>query len=282
MSGAPVLTTEHLLKTGRHGLKFEAGMAFADFAGACRRVNLAAHLAWHDVLARYRGSVLGPLWITLSMAAMVLGIGVLYARLFKFELNDFLPFVAVSIVLWGTISTIILEGCDVFIAAGGILRQTALPMFIFPIRLVLRALINLGHNLIIIAIILLIYRPSSLVGGLLAIAGLLVVLLNVSWIGTLAGIVSARFRDVPQIVAAMIQFSMFMTPVFWKPDQVGSRHVLLELNPFYYMLDIVRSPLLGGTMNPKTWPVLSIMAVLGWILAFSVFTGTRRRIVHYL
>ena len=282
MSGAPVLTTEHLLKTGRHGLKFEAGMAVADFVAACRRINLAAHLAWHDVLARYRGSVLGPLWITLSMGAMVLGIGILYARLFKFELHDFLPFVAVSIVLWGTISTVIIEGCDTFISAGGILRQTALPMFIFPMRLVMRALINLGHNLIIILLVLAIYRTANLLGGLLAIAGLAVVLLNVAWVGTLAGIISARFRDVPQIVGAMMQFSMFMTPVFWKPDQVGRRHMLLELNPFYYMLDIVRSPLLGGMMNPKTWPVLSIMAVLGWILAFSVFTGTRRRIVHYL
>ena len=155
-------------------------------------------------------------------------------------------------------------------------------MFIFPMRLVMRALINLGHNLIIILLVLAIYRTANLLGGLLAIAGLAVVLLNVAWVGTLAGIISARFRDVPQIVGAMMQFSMFMTPVFWKPDQVGRRHMLLELNPFYYMLDIVRSPLLGGMMNPKTWPVLSIMAVLGWILAFSVFTGTRRRIVHYL
>ncbi len=257
-------------------------MAVADFVGACRRVNLAAQLAWHDVLARYRGSVLGPFWITISMGAMVLGIGVLYARLFKFPLDDFLPFVAVSIVLWGTISSVINEGCDTFVAAGGILRQTALPMFIFPMRLMIRALINMGHHLIIIVAVLIWDRQTTLPGALLSLAALLVVLINIAWVGTLAGIISARFRDVPQIVAAGMQFAMFMTPVFWKPEQVGARHVLLEVNPFYYMFDAVRGPLLDEPMNPKTWPLLATMAVLGWLLTFAVFTGTRRRIVHYL
>lgn len=275
-------TPQHLLKSGRHGLKFELGMAVADFTGAFRRINLAAQLAWYDVLARYRGSVLGPFWITLSMGAMVMGIGVLYARLFQFPLGDFLPFVAVSIVLWGTISAVINEGCDTFVAAGGILRQTALPMFIFPIRLVLRALINMAHHLIIIVLVLIWHGETSFAGALLSFCGLLIVLTNIAWVGTLVGIISARFRDVPQIVGAVMQFSMFMTPVFWKPSQVGRGHLLLEVNPFYYMFEVVRGPLLGEPINPKSWPLLLAMALIGWALTFAVFTGTRRRIVHYL
>jgi ABC-type polysaccharide/polyol phosphate export permease len=275
-------TSQHLLRTGRHGLKFEVGMALADFRNALGRLNLAGSLAWHDVLARYRGSVLGPFWITLSMAAMVLGIGVLYARLFKMDLGDFLPFVAISIVLWGTITSIIVEGCDTFVAAGGMLRQTALPMFIFVWRSLFRSLINLAHHLIIIVIVLVWYQKTSLIGAVLSLCGLMVVLLNVTWVATLAAITSARFRDVPQIVAAAMQFAMFMTPIFWKPDQLSRKHVLLELNPFYYMFDVVRRPLLGEPMMERSWPLLAAMAVLGWIAAFAAFAATRRRIVHYL
>src|SRR3712207_8984776 len=39
--------------------------------------------AWHDVVSRYRGSILGPFWITISMGLMVLGIGYLYSGLFN-------------------------------------------------------------------------------------------------------------------------------------------------------------------------------------------------------
>jgi len=49
MFRVPVLTTEHLLKTGRHGLKFEAGMAFADFAGAHSRQPPPSHATWPDM-----------------------------------------------------------------------------------------------------------------------------------------------------------------------------------------------------------------------------------------
>jgi ABC-type polysaccharide/polyol phosphate export permease len=45
---------------------------------------------------------------------------------------------------------------------------------------------------------------------------------------------------------------------------------------------VVRAPLLGEPMNPRSWPLLAVMALLGWIVTFAVFTGTRRRIVHYL
>jgi len=272
----------HMLRTGRRGLLFEVGMALSDLRHSFERIGLAWSLAWHDVVSRYRGSILGPFWITLSMGAMVMGIGLLYARLFKNDITDFLPFVAVSIVLWGTIQSIIVEGCDTFVAAGGILRQTPLPMFLFPMRATLRALINLGHNLIIVLAVLLWRHNITPLGGLLSLLGFVAVLANVTWVATLAAIISARFRDVPQIVAAGMQFSMFMTPIFWKPDQLGRRHVLLEFNPFYYMFDAVRSPLLHEAMNGRTWPLLASMAVLGWLVTFGVFAGTRRRIVHYL
>jgi ABC-type polysaccharide/polyol phosphate export permease len=48
------------------------------------------------------------------------------------------------------------------------------------------------------------------------------------------------------------------------------------------MLDAVRGPLLGTPVQPISYLVLLVMAVVGWTLTFSVFALTRRRIVHYL
>ena len=70
-------TATHMLRTGRRGALFEYQMAFRDLRASVERIDLAWSLAWHDVVSRYRGSILGPLWITLSMGLMVLGIGVL-------------------------------------------------------------------------------------------------------------------------------------------------------------------------------------------------------------
>src|SRR5512145_1342397 len=136
-------TAPHMLRTGRRGARFQLQMALADLRNSFGRIGLAWSLATHDVSSRYRGSVLGPFWITLSMGLMVLGIGFLYANLFDLPLSQHLPFVALCIVFFGVMTGTINEGCETFVQAAGMLSQTSLPMFTFVWRVVFRNLINL-------------------------------------------------------------------------------------------------------------------------------------------
>jgi ABC-type polysaccharide/polyol phosphate export permease len=275
-------TATHMLRTGRRGALFEVNMGFQDLLASFQRIGLAWSLAWHDIVSRYRGSILGPFWITISMGLMVGGIGLLNARLFRTSVHDFIPFVAAGIVFWGLIASTINEGCETFVQAAGILSQTSLPMFTFVWRVVFRNLINLAHNFVIIVGVLIYFGFWNFNSLPIAFVGLILVVLNSGWVSMLMAISSARFRDVPQIVISVMQFAMFMTPVFWQPSTLGRGHVLLSFNPFYYMLDVVRAPLLGQTATPGAYALLSLMAVVGWIVTFSIFTKTRRRIVHYL
>lgn len=275
-------TATHMLRTGRRGTLFEVTMAVRDLRMSFERIGLAWSLASHDVVSRYRGSILGPFWITLSMGLMVGGIGLLNARLFSQSLEVFIPFVAAGIVFFGTISGIINEGCDTFVHASGMLSQTSLPMFTFVWRTVMRNAIYLVHNLVIVAGVLIwfgYWRTMDLPAALL---GLLFLFVNAAWAGMLAGIASARFRDIPQIVISVMQFAIFMTPIFWEPSRLGKSASFLNFNPFYHMIEAVRAPLLGAHTAPHTYSFLALMAGVGWALTFFVFTRTRRRIVHYL
>ena len=275
-------TATHMLRTGQRGARFQFQMASRDLANSFRRLGLSWSLAWHDVTSRYRGSVLGPFWITLSMGLMVLGIGFLYASLFNLPLNEFLPYVALGIVFFGVMTGTINEGCETFVLASGMLSQTSLPMFTFVWRTVLRNLINFGHHLVIVVGMLAYYGYWKVADVPLALIGILLMLLNASWMSLLAAIASARFRDIPQIVVSGMQFAIFMTPVFWLPDRFGKHQVFLDLNPFYHLLQAVRAPLLGQTVHTTSYVVLVAMAVVGWLVTFAIFARTRRRLVHYL
>ncbi|HEV2530845.1 ABC transporter permease [Phenylobacterium sp.] len=275
-------TATHMLRTGRRGALFEVNMALRDVRASLQRIGLAWSLAWHDVVSRYRGSILGPFWITISMGLMVAGIGLLNARLFQTSVRDFIPFVATGIVFFGTISGIINEGCDTFVQAKGMLSQTSLPMFTFVWRTVLRNAIYLAHNLVIIVAVLIYFGYWRTINLPVALLGLAFLFINAAWAGMLAAIASARFRDIPQIVISVMQFAIFMTPVFWQPARLGANHAFLQFNPFFHMLEAVRAPLLGAEVHPRTYIFLSVMALFGWGLTFTVFTRIRRRIVHYL
>jgi ABC-type polysaccharide/polyol phosphate export permease len=275
-------TASHMLRTGQRGALFQFRMAFRDLANSIQRIGLAWSLASHDIVARYRGSILGPFWITLSMGVMVAGIGLLNASLFKLPVHDFIPFVAAGIVFFGTVSGTITEGCEMFVQASGILSQTSLPMFTFVWRVVFRNLISLGHNLVIVAAVLIwfgFWRTANLP---VAMIGLLFLVANAGWAAMLAGIASARFRDVPQIVISLLQFAIFFTPIFWTPIRLGEIRWVLAFNPFYYLIESVRAPLLGETVAPHTYGALALMALGGWAVTFVVFARIRRRIVHYL
>ena len=275
-------TATHMLRTGQRGTRFQLQMALRDLRTSCQRIGLAWSLATHDIASRYRGSILGPFWITLSMGLMVLGIGFLYASLFRLELSMFLPYVALGIVFFAVMTGTIAEGCETFVNASGMLSQTSLPLFTFVWRTVFRNLISLAHHLVIVVVMLVLYDYWRKADYLLAAVGVVLMLLNVSWLSMLAGIASARYRDIPQIVTSIMQFAMFMTPVFWLPDRFGKHQAVLDANPFYHLLHAVRGPLLGEAVKPHNYVVLVAMAAIGWLATFLIFARTRRRIVHYL
>ena len=60
------------------GLPRRGEVAYADLRDGLASWRLAWALARLDLRNRYRGSVIGPFWVTLSTAAMLVGLGLLY------------------------------------------------------------------------------------------------------------------------------------------------------------------------------------------------------------
>jgi ABC-type polysaccharide/polyol phosphate export permease len=268
--------------SGRTGFVSDLKEAAIDIIGALLRWRLWTSLALHDVASRYRGSVLGPLWITVTTGAMVGGMGLVYSQLFNMSLAEYIPWLAVGIVLWSLYAVVISEGCDTFIASNGIIKQTALPMFTFLGRMVFRNLINFAHQLVIVIAVVVWFGLWKKANAPMALVGFMLSMGNLLWIALICGIVSARFRDVPQIVTAVMQVLMFLTPVFWRPEAISAHRFVLTANPFYYMMEATRRPLLGEQPIEHAYGALAIMLVVGWAVAFVIFARTRRRVVHYL
>lgn len=80
-------------------------------------------LASQDIKLRYRRSVLGPLWITISMAVTIYSMGFLYGKLFHVELKTYFLYLASGIIGWSYISSLLLESGQVFIESEGYIRN---------------------------------------------------------------------------------------------------------------------------------------------------------------
>jgi lipopolysaccharide transport system permease protein len=254
----------------------------ADVFGGLGSWRMWWMLAKNDVVRRYRRSRVGQLWLTLSMTAMVLGMGVVYSVLFNTPMASYLPHVGVGLVLWGLISGVIIESCAAFTENENIMRQIALPRFTYMMRTISRNLFVLGHNLIIVPIVFIACATPVNGNIILIIPGLLIVLANLAWIGYVLAILSARFRDIPQIVQSLIQVAFFISPVIFKPSQLPPNHPVLLLNPFASMLDVMREPLIGHVPSASSYMILFGLLVSGWLFALAFAGKYSQRVVYWL
>lgn len=239
-------------------------------------------LAKNDVIRRYRRSRLGQLWLTLSMAVMVFGMGVVYASLFGTSMDDYLPHLGTGLVLWSFIASTLTESCSSFTENEGIIRQVALPRFTYILRTIARNLFAFLHNFIILPVVFLVTGSPIDWHILLLLPGILIVLANLAWVGYLLAILSARFRDIPQIVASVVQVAFFISPVVFKPSQLRVDHPVLIFNPFASMLDVMRQPLLAQWPSATSYLILLSMLIVGWIVTLAFAGKYSHRVVYWL
>jgi ABC-type polysaccharide/polyol phosphate export permease len=259
-------------------------IALSDIASATRRYYLVGMLGWQDVRQRYRRSALGPFWLTVRMGVMIGTIGFVFGQIFNSPMAEYLPFLAVGMILWSFISSVITEGCNGFIAAEGIIKQLPIPLFVHILRIIWRNVLILAHNIVIFPLVLLaVGKPFSWV-AFISIPGLLLVIVNLTWIALILGVLCARYRDLPQIVGSILQILFYLTPIMWMPDLVPARTglYLLDSNPVYHLLQIIRSPLLGQLPTITNWEVSLGLALIGWSIAVAFYGRYKRRIAYWL
>ncbi|MBS0343286.1 MAG: ABC transporter permease [Proteobacteria bacterium] len=256
--------------------------AWADWWEGTRRTDIWWTLAWFDIVLRYRRSMLGPLWLTLSMAAMIGGMGPLYSSLFGTELSKFFPHLALGLIFWTTFASMITDSCNAFINSGNYLKQSYFPISMFVWRGMSRNLIQFAHQIILYVPVAIWAGISLKIHALLFIPAFVLFLLNAHALGLVLGFVCTRYRDVAQIVTSVMQMLMFLTPVFWLPENLPNRAKLVLWNPLAQMLDLLRAPLMGGISDSHNWIGLLIWTALNLTLACWLFSKYRRRVVYWL
>jgi ABC-2 type transport system permease protein/lipopolysaccharide transport system permease protein len=225
---------------------------------------------------------MGPLWITASLGLFVLGLGVTYGAIFNQPLTEYIPYIAVGMIAWTLISAFLTEGCATFINAEASIKQMPAPVCIHVMRVVWRALIMFGHNFIIYIAVMLIFQTSPGWVALLALPALLLIVANGIGFGLTLGTLSARFRDIPPLMANVIQMMFFITPILWRPEALGSRRFIAEANPLYHLVEILRLPLLGMAPSTLNWIVAIAFTLANVGFATFVYARLRWRIPYWL
>lgn len=238
-------------------------------------------LAAGDIRSKYRRTLLGPWWITATNAFTALIMGLVAGRFLGADMKTYLPHFMVSMTIWGFVSSSLNESCYVMINAGGMIKAVDMPISIHIMRMVHRNLIIFLHNIAVIPLIWLVYPWPIGFYSLLAPIGLLIVFVTVVCGSMVISMICVRYRDVPPVMASMLQLLFFVSPIIWVPEHIKGGELFVALNPVAYLLSVTRDPIMGVSPNLMSWIGAIVFAAVSCVTMAYVFTRYRTRVVFW-
>jgi lipopolysaccharide transport system permease protein len=249
-----------------------------------KTIEVAGMLGWHDIRQAYRRSAIGQFWITLGMAVQITAMGIVFGSIFGAQGDDYVPFLAISIVIWTFMTETLKDGARAFISAESLIKQLPLDPAVHVLRVIWKNLVTFGHNFVLLPFVLIIFAVQLNASIFLFLPALILLIGNLIWMVALIGLASARFRDLPLIVASVLTIAFFVTPVMWFPELLPPQtaHFLLGYNPLYHLLQIVRLPLLGGVPTSANWLLSGAFLAFGVALTIWAYSKFSKKIPFWL
>jgi ABC-type polysaccharide/polyol phosphate export permease len=257
-------------------------LALRDLLQGLLQFRVWSLLGWQEVRQRYRRSMLGPFWLTISTGVMIAAMGPLYGRLLGQDVASYFPYLAISLVLWQLLASLTTEACQTFIAGEPYIKNLKLPLLVHVLRVIWRNLIIFAHNFVIVIIVYVMVAPPAGWHLLEFPLGVVALVVNAVWLGLLLGSLCARFRDIPQIIGSLVQVAFFLTPVIWKAEMLGRNAWAAEYNPYFHFLEVIRQPLLGQSASALSWKAVALITVSGWVLTLLFFVRFRSRVAYWV
>ncbi len=236
--------------------------------GVVNDIKLAFFLAVYDVRHRYARSIIGPFWITLQTAFFVGCIGFVFSAISAVSTRDFLPYFAISFVLWSFLSGSTNNSTTTLLDAGGFIKDRGLPAYVFFLQCFFRHLLFLAHNIAVPILLFVFLGGTTFFRVIAAIPGLVIFAGVTLCLSLVVGSLATRYRDVQPVVESLMNLAFLASPIMWKPDLLSGREFLLHYNPVVHLLAVWRDPMLNGVMPWGSFAIslmfLAVLASLAW------------------
>lgn len=217
---------------------------------------------------------------------MTLLLALVFGRLFKVDVGEYAPYILSGMVVWEFITATAVNGALAFVQADAYIKQCRHPLAIYTLRTVLTNILVLGLASLSLIGWVLFKMPQNFGWTWLAVLSIIPILVLIAWpLATFLAYIATRFRDLPHALGLILQAMWFVSPIYFEAKQFrgGDLSWLVDYNPIYHILEIVRAPLLHGAW-PTTQNYIYSLGTAGLLLLLAVLLGLRaeKKVIFYL
>ena len=249
---------------------------------ACETWRSWLSVGWQQFIFQHRRALIGPFWQAINAAVWGLGIGLVFKGALHKGDPAYMSYIAAGIVTWNFIITCLVSGSNVFNVNANIILNLRIPLLTHTFRLIVFGLAKLLFQCFFLIPVLIFWGNGLSWDMVLVVPGLFLLVFTSAVMVPVVGIIGAKFRDFPFAVQSTVRFLFFASPVFWKPDMLGTRAFMAHYNPVTHYLAIVREPLLGQPASLFSWQVVLSSTLILTLAFFVLYHKSRNSIAYWL
>ncbi|MBB5014453.1 ABC transporter permease [Rehaibacterium terrae] len=241
-----------------------------DYRDSLRYPEFWLYATWLEIVTKYRRSRLGLFWAIFPAFVYSFGVGAFFAHLQGHDPMRFIPHLGLGYIVFRLVTVSLSEATTACSSHTSFILDGRVRLTDYILRVVAKALFYFLVALPVVAVALAIAPQFQPEGLLTLVPSLLLVLLNVIWMGAVLAVVGARFPDIHELIGSVLMFSFLFTPILWYAEQAPTdtlRGGIARMNPLFHLVEIIRAPLLGEPLERFTFVYLAAMLVIGWGLA---------------
>jgi ABC-type polysaccharide/polyol phosphate export permease len=259
--------------SARTAIEYDSTQVRSTIAGEFRDLLLyrdfLKQLVSRTIKSRYKRSALGVAW-TLLNPLIVMGVmSAAFSTLFRGAIPRYPVYLLVGLTAWNFFSQSTAYAMGQLFWGASLMKKVYLPPTIFAVACIANGLVNLAFSLIPLWLIMLVLgQPFYATWWFFPLAVLILSVFSLG-VALLMSSLAVLFMDVMDMYQLLLQAWFFLTPIICPKEVIGARFPwALTLNPMYYMVEIVRLPIVEGRLPAAT----TLLAAIGLAIA-TLFLG---------
>jgi len=238
--------------------------------------------AINDIKIKYSRSKLGFYWSFVNTFIWILALFVVFKGIFQNDDTSFLLYMSIGIIFFNFIESSISESSTLLIANRNLLLNINISVFFFFLR-------NYYKNLVVFLMSFIIYLLQIIFIDVEFNKNIFYLPLTfiifaqtVFALTIIVGILCTRYRDLIHLTHVALRIFFIITPIFWMKSILVEYKFVLDFNPFYYLLELIRNPLIGNYIEMKFLYVSLGICLFSTVIAALLLFVTRNEIRHWL
>lgn len=236
-------------------------------------IELLVGMTEKELLARYKNTVFGFLWMLVNPVLQMLVIGFVFRFFMKEPIENYYYYLFIGLLVWNFFSLSLTKSTPSIVWERNLIKKAKFPRSVIPLSIILSNFIHLLIAMGILILPMMFLGTLTLFGLIYVLIAFLFLMVFTVGISLLTSALNVRFRDINFLVQALLIVWFYVTPIIYTLSMIPYKYYWLwRFNPLTSILQLMQHGFLGKPLpGIAMFSINLVLILLVFVLGIIVF-----------